>query len=936
LALIRWDVSDIPAGSVIDGAAITVYVNDSSNGQAYEFYSANREWIDDQATWNVACTGVPWQTPGARGQLDRGSEILGVMAPTAVGSYTYALNAAGIALVQQWIDDPSTNYGLIISDENNTDGMEFDSSESATLSYRPRLTLSFRGVDDTPPSIPTGLTATDDGISSIALSWEASTDLESGIAGYRVFRDNVEIGTTTTTSFLDVDRDTNTIYSYAVLAINGQGVESGLSNPAVEHQIIPVPIQVKLSVRDSYLSDSAVLVRVAVYDPQGNIARDLWNATVTLTTDDPSVSLSTDEVALVNGLGSALVTFRGGSDFTLFATIAGNVGSRELTSLDGGPQTEVSGYQSGVWSGVVHVIGDVTVPAGQTLTLEPGTLVILDGDPVGATGSTQIVVAGTLDSRGTADQPITFTAVDPANPWGEIDIDGGTAIFDYTVVTRAGNSPRGGHTETGPAFRLHNDANLQFTNGSVANIHGKIMQATGGDVIINDSLLTRAVMGPEISATSLLFRDNWIVDMNRSWHYNNVDNDNDGIYLHTQSTGQTLSLERSVVAMVGDDCVDTLNSEVVAREMIVRDAFDKGFSINGGTILIERSLIVDTGVGIQTKGDSTFAPQTRVDRTTISGVHVGIVMRELSSSVVYDVVNTIIHVNPLGDPLLNEVAPDGNDRFHINYSLFDESWEFAGSGIGNIESNSPMFVDLAGKDFRLQANSPAVDSGDPSSTPDDDGTRADMGAFATMQHAAGDFNRDGNVDGQDLAQWDGDFGVNGESDSDGDGDSDGNDFLAWQRNFGSTSPSGSAAKSSTGSGANDHGKSMFFGIANATSDPSNNTMGGLVGLVRRSLGNGQDLFFLPPSRQDMPFDAFDDTGWSLPQPLAKSIGDPVSCLDMPHFQSRDASRPSKRCHAIDSVMSCLEGQAAQTDLEYMDRRVGEITFTDFTEHKGSF
>lgn len=48
---------------------------------------------------------------------------------------------------------------------------------------------------------------------------------------------------------------------------------------------------------------------------------------------------------------------------------------------------------------------------------------------------------------------------------------------------------------------------------------------------------------------------------------------------------------------------------------------------------------------------------------------------------------------------------------------------------------------------------------------------------------SGDFDGDGNVDGADLAQWQGDYGLNNMSDADGDGDSDGTDFLAWQRNF---------------------------------------------------------------------------------------------------------------------------------------------------------
>jgi hypothetical protein len=52
--------------------------------------------------------------------------------------------------------------------------------------------------------------------------------------------------------------------------------------------------------------------------------------------------------------------------------------------------------------------------------------------------------------------------------------------------------------------------------------------------------------------------------------------------------------------------------------------------------------------------------------------------------------------------------------------------------------------------------------------------------------ASADFNGDGHVDGDDLAQWNDDFGVNPESDADGDGDSDGEDFLQWQRQLGGT------------------------------------------------------------------------------------------------------------------------------------------------------
>nr|MBA3484680.1 VCBS repeat-containing protein [Pirellulales bacterium] len=56
----------------------------------------------------------------------------------------------------------------------------------------------------------------------------------------------------------------------------------------------------------------------------------------------------------------------------------------------------------------------------------------------------------------------------------------------------------------------------------------------------------------------------------------------------------------------------------------------------------------------------------------------------------------------------------------------------------------------------------------------------------------GDFNGDGQVDSADLAQWQGDFGVNALSDANLDGLSDGADFLWWQRQLGNGVPAATA------------------------------------------------------------------------------------------------------------------------------------------------
>ncbi|MGN0032707.1 MAG: choice-of-anchor Q domain-containing protein [Candidatus Limimorpha sp.] len=74
-----------------------------------------------------------------------------------------------------------------------------------------------------------------------------------------------------------------------------------------------------------------------------------------------------------------------------------------MTSM--GQDTEVSGNQSGIWSGNITIVGDVIVPIGETLTIEPGTKVV-------SQGYWGIMVQGVLNAQGEKDNNIVFTVAD--------------------------------------------------------------------------------------------------------------------------------------------------------------------------------------------------------------------------------------------------------------------------------------------------------------------------------------------------------------------------------------------------------------------------------------------------------------------------------------------------------------------------------------------
>lgn len=79
------------------------------------------------------------------------------------------------------------------------------------------------------PSAPEDLMASDVSASQVGLSWSASTD-NVGVALYRVYRNDLQIGVTTNTNFMDTGCQPSTQYAYTVRAYDAAGNASPPSN----------------------------------------------------------------------------------------------------------------------------------------------------------------------------------------------------------------------------------------------------------------------------------------------------------------------------------------------------------------------------------------------------------------------------------------------------------------------------------------------------------------------------------------------------------------------------------------------------------------------------------------------------------------------------------------------------------------------------------
>jgi hypothetical protein len=89
--------------------------------------------------------------------------------------------------------------------------------------------------DTTPPVAPANLVGRIESPTTVALAWAASIDAQSGVDHYRIYRDGQVVGTSVVPRFTDALQVSSTApIRYHVSAVNGDGVEGGLSETFAE------------------------------------------------------------------------------------------------------------------------------------------------------------------------------------------------------------------------------------------------------------------------------------------------------------------------------------------------------------------------------------------------------------------------------------------------------------------------------------------------------------------------------------------------------------------------------------------------------------------------------------------------------------------------------------------------------------------------------
>lgn len=172
-ALLSFDLSTLPAGTLVQSASLTLTLTQSAgtNPVSFGLYNVSGAWGESgsvatapgqgttaaigDATWttrvNGATPSAPWVTAGGdyRATASATSFVGGLTAAVPT-PYTWLATPQLIADVQRWLDDPAANFGWILIGGEGSPGTarQFASSENAIESYRPLLTLVIAPVPE--------------------------------------------------------------------------------------------------------------------------------------------------------------------------------------------------------------------------------------------------------------------------------------------------------------------------------------------------------------------------------------------------------------------------------------------------------------------------------------------------------------------------------------------------------------------------------------------------------------------------------------------------------------------------------------------------------------------------------------------------------------------------------------------------------------------
>ncbi len=328
-------------------------------------------------------------------------------------------------------------------------------------------------------------------------------------------------------------------------------------------------------------------------------------------------------------------------------------------------QTVVSGDQSGNWAfdnSPFLVTGHVTVPSGQTLTIEPGV-------EVNFQGHYKLNVNGNLQAIGTQEAMITFTTDTPSTGWGGLRVD-----TDETIALRYCRIEHG------------------FATGDYPDMHGGGMAllsstATVENCIFADNATDSDGMGGAvyaIGATGTTFTNT--------------------TFLRNSAYG-----EGGAIKFTGGSDIQIIDSEFIQNYCNYGGGAVSYYSTYGATMrgcaFVDNYTMYASGGAVHTLGIGNlvyFANCTMTNNNAVTGDGGAVSLSYAESYFV----NTIAYQNP------GMFSHDVHIGFASSAEIYYSNMPMPDGATGHHNINvDPEFIDVANFDLGLLETSQCIDNG---------------------------------------------------------------------------------------------------------------------------------------------------------------------------------------------------------------------------------
>jgi hypothetical protein len=242
-----------------------------------------------------------------------------------------------------------------------------------------------------------------------------------------------------------------------------------------------------------------------------------------------------------------------------------------------------AGNISGTWNAggsPYNITGDVTIPNGESLLVEPGVI-------INFTGSFKFIVSGRITAIGTSLSPITFTCPDTSIGWKGIRFpttpaSNDSSIFEYCTIEGGKNLTGTGDDAYGGGVFIRAFSKVRFTEClfqyNKANYGGALSVRDNVSIIIENSIFRDNYA--RYSGAAIRVHDYSHALIRRNKIYNNSGSGGPGIYAYRSNP---TIINNHFYNNVSSGSGGAINLDT-ASPLIINNLITNNTAVNGGAV----------------------------------------------------------------------------------------------------------------------------------------------------------------------------------------------------------------------------------------------------------------------------------------------------------------------------------------------------------------